>query len=382
MMKQSPVELFDSSNVDQIQWPDSDHGIFAKNFLMPLIKDGVEKYFDNVKTTLYALKVDDFVIPVTVNDKEYDNSYVCSFYSYYINYGLISLSNMHHMWGLTKLLKGFLRGLGAFLKGGKINKVVSVNNWLFSTNLFPDLKQNQIERITNFLKIRFPDHAIVFRSVNTFENKECHRHLQKTRFDLIASRQVYFTNPSNEDVFSTRIFKSDLKLLKETDYEILKPNEISKDEASKLLSLYNAIYVHKYAAVNPQINANFIKIAIENNIMTFHALKKEGVIDGVVGYYKLHGAMTSPFFGYDNQKPQNAGLYRILSTILALEAKQHGVIFHQGAGASFYKTVRRAEPNMEYIAVYNKHLPVHRRLTWLTLKAIMNGIGVKFMKKY
>lgn len=376
------LELFDSSNIDRIEWPNSDHGAFAKNFLTPLIKEGVEKYFDNIKTTLFALKIDDFVIPLTLNDKQYDNSYVCSFYSYYIHYGLISLNLMHHMWGFNKLLKGFLRTLGALLKGGKINKVVSVNNWLFSTNLLPDLSQHQIQRITGFLKERFPDHAIAFRSVHTFENKQFHHHLRNMRFDLIASRQVYFTNPRNEEVFSTRIFKSDLKLLKETDYETVKPHDISINDASKLLSLYNAIYVNKYAAVNPQVNANFVKMAIENNIMTFHALKKEGSIDGVVGYYKLHGTMTSPFFGYDNQKPQNAGLYRILSTILSLEAKQHDVIFHQGAGASFYKTVRRAEPNMEYIAVYNKHLPIHRRFVWLTLKAIMNGVGVKFMKKY
>lgn len=375
------IHLYDSSTIDQLNWPETEEGAFAKKFLRPLMKDGVEHYFDNVKTTVMTLALDDIVLPITINDTEYENSYVCSFYGHYIEYGLSSLHIIKSKF-LRKGIEWLLKGSSKLLRMGKINKVVSVNNWLFSTNLYPKLTHEQITRIKEFLAKRFPEHAILFRSVSTYEKKPCFDGLRKNHFDLIASRQVYHTNTQNEEIWSTRIFKSDLKLLRETRYEVIDSDQVPHEEIPKMLSLYNALNVEKYSKMNLQLKPSFLKLALENKLFRFSALKIDGQIEGIVGSYSLWGVMTSPFFGYDIAKPQQNGLYRLLSTLLVLDAKNRGHIFHQSGGASFYKSVRRAEPNMEYFAVYTKHLPFKRRFPWKALKMIINQFGVSFMKKY
>jgi hypothetical protein len=121
---------------------------------------------------------------------------------------------------------------------------------------------------------------------------------------------------------------------------------------------------------------------IEQNLLQVKVLKKNDVIDGVVGYFSRNNVLTSPFFGYNQSKSQHSDLYRLLSTILLLEAKEKGMILHQGAGASFYKKLRRAESYIEYMAVYMDHLPLKRRIPWHLVKQMMNRFAIPFMKKY
>ena len=65
-----------------------------------------------------------------------------------------------------------------------------------------------------------------------------------------------------------------------------------------------------------------------------------------------------------------------------LEAQKKGAVFNQSAGGSFYKKVRRAEGNMEYTAVYQKHLPLPRRIPWKILSLLSNSLGQMYMKRY
>jgi hypothetical protein len=375
------IELFDSENIDQLIWPETNEGIFAKKLLHPLIKYGVNAYFDNVQTNMMALKIDNFVLPITVNDAEVDNSYVCSFYSYYIGCGLNnldSIKNKTFQKGVGTVLKGF----GKFLRAGKIDKVVSVNNWLFSTNLYPNLSETQILQIRNFIEKKFPTHAIAFRSINTIDKNSALQALKNNRFNLIASRQIFITNSSEKEIFESRLFKSDIRFLNKTEYEIADLSIEEKGEIPKMLSLYRALYIDKYTNISPQLNEKFLKLLVDNQIFKFKTLKKNNQIDGIVGYYSAYGVMMSPFFGYDTKVPQQVGLYRLLSTILSLQAKLTGELFHQSSGASFYKSVRKAKSDIEYIAVYEKHLKLHRRFYWKALKFIMNYFGIYWMKKY
>ena len=116
--------------------------------------------------------------------------------------------------------------------------------------------------------------------------------------------------------------------------------------------------------------------------MRFKALKKEGRIDGVVGFVERNGEMFCPFFGYDRSLPQELSLYRLLSTVLMLEADRRHLLFHQSAGASMFKKIRKAQSCIEYIAVDYRHLPFKRRIPWILLEKLCNSIGVIFMKRY
>jgi len=102
----------------------------------------------------------------------------------------------------------------------------------------------------------------------------------------------------------------------------------------------------------------------------------------VVGFTCRNGIMTCSLFGYDKVIPSQVALYRLLSTLLMLEAKERDLIFHQSAGASTYKKIRKAQDCIEYIAIYDKHLSLKQRLPWLLLTKLCNTLGIYFMKKY
>lgn len=381
MTHNDKIELFNSDNIDQLVWPETKEGDFAKKLLLPLIKNGVQPYFDNVKTTMMAIKIDDFVLPITVNTSEIDNSYVCSFYSYYIGCALDNVDAIKNKF-LQKSVILFIKVFGKFLERGMIDKVVCIDNWLFSTNLHPKLEKNQIVAIQQFIEKKFPDHAIVFRSINSIDPNLPIQSFKNTQFDLIASRQIYITDSKNKEIFETRIFKSDVKLLNKTDYQVGELILHSEDDISRVLSLYQALYLDKYSTISPQLTKKFIRLLVDEHILKFKTLQKNNSIDGIVGFYSAYGTMNSPFFGYDTNLPQQIGLYRLLSTLLSLEAKNSGELFHQSSGASFYKSIRRATPDIEYNAVYTKHLSLSRRFYWKTLKVIMNDFGIYWMKKY
>lgn len=374
------IELFDKSNVDELNWPETHEGQFAKKMLLPMIKNGIEPYFENVKAKMNLILIDGLVLPITINDCEKDNSYVCSFYSYYIGYGLSSAEKIKNRY-LRFLIKATIKSLGTFLKIGKIDKVVSVNNWPFSTNIYPSLSPEQVMAIRQLIEKKFSKHAIVFRSINALDQNSPINILKKDQFNLIATRQIFVTDPKKKEVFETRLFKSDLKFLQAASYTLSELSEIDVG-LPKMLSLYNALYVDKYSAVNPRLTEKFLGLLIENKLFHFKTLEKDGKVDGIAGHYSMHGVMTSPFFGYDTSLPQEIGLYRLLSTALAIDAKNSGHLFHQSSGASFYKSIRKATPSMEYSAVYVNHLPLNRRFYWKTLKFMINSFGVAWMKKY
>jgi hypothetical protein len=381
MKLQAEIKLFDAKNLNECPWNQAANGHYAQRFLTPFIQNGVATYIENVLTEMRVLAMDDLILPITINGGEYDNSYVCSPYSYFISYARQSLDVLHSSW-LCYLMNSFLAGLGKIFRHFEINKVVIVNNWLFSTNLYPKLSSEQVMKIAQFLHQFFPKHAIVFRSVDSYLNPICYQTLKQIGYEYIATRQVFFIDPHASNLFDSRIFKSDLKLLKNSGYKIIDGDQLTAGEIPRLLELYRDLSIHKYSDLNPKFNEEFLRLVLSKKIMNFKVLKKGECIDGVVGYVEINGKMYCPFFGYDRDLPKEAALFRLLSTVLMLEAYHRRCLFHQSAGASIFKKIRRAQSCIEYTAVYYKHLPLQRQIPWLLVKNLYNSIGKIYMKRY
>ena len=380
-MTQTIVRLYDRSNFEELPWPNTVEAKETRAFLTPLIQDGVGKYIDNIHTSLMALCVDNLVLPISINDAEYANSYVCSPYGQYVLYAAESISSLKKRWW-TSSLQFLIKGLGVALRGGKINKVVIVNNWFFSTNLYPNLSEEQVSEIRRVLEERFPDHAIMFRSIHTYQEDTLFRSLKNQHFNLIASRQVFFLNTQKEEIFNSRLFKSDFKLLRESAYETISCDHLSEQDAPRITSLYRSVYLNRHSQLNPQLNEDFMRLVIRSKILKFRGLKKDGDLEAIVGHYTREGVFNCPLLGYDIDRSPQDKLYRLTSTILTLKAKEEKTIFHLSSGASFFKKIRKAEGNIEYHAVYHRHLPYYRRLPWTILKGVSNSIGIPFMRYY
>lgn len=375
------IKLYDAETIGQLTWPTSAENEFAKRFLMPFITSGPQHYINNVNGKMLAMKVDDQVLPIMINDSEYHNSYVGSVYGQYISYGSQQLFNEYNIL-LSLGLKGGLEAFGKMLRWGEINKIVFVNNWLISTNLYPNLTRDQIELIRDFLIEKFPEHAIVFRSVCPYHMPDTYDYLKSSGFKMMLSRPVYFLNTKNDDIFETRIFKSDLRVLKNTEYDVVEVKDTTKHDFSRLAELYRMLNVDKYSKHNPQFNERYIELILKNKLIGAKMIMKEDKVYGVLGYFYRNGVKTSPLFGYDTNQPKEHKLYRVMATLLALEAKKRNLILHQSSGAGTYKLLRRAEKYMEYSAVWSRHLPTKQRFIWNVLRNLVNGIATPILKFY
>lgn len=380
--KTTSITLYDASNIDSMPWPNTDDAPFARGYLVPLVKDGTKHYIDNIDAEMRVLLVGKHVIPLLIVKNKYNNAYVCSPYAHYVSLALDSLHLIKNRW-MRKGIELSLRGFGKLLRKGHINRLVYVNHWLLSTDLYPkNISSEDLTAITAFLKETFPDSAIAFRSINAKTNASLKTDLQNCGFKLVATRQIYLTNTGEKDLFNTRIIKSDLRLWKENDYEVIDETQLTPQDLNRILKLYKIVAVEHHSHLNPQLNIRFIKLMINQGFLKIKALKKNGKIDGVVGFYERNNIFMCPFFGYDKGHADKNRLYRLLSTLLLLEASKKNCVFHQSSGASFYKKIRRATGHQEFMGLYCRHLPLRQRLPWLTIKTIMNSAGTIFMKKY
>ncbi len=378
---QVKASLFDRKTIDRCPWPYTQEGEYVRAFLSPLIRENIASYVDNVCAELKVLVVDQTALPITINEAEYENAHVCSPFSFYISCALQSLDAVKQKW-LRTLFKPLLRGLGWLFQKCDLNRVVIVNNWLFSTNLYPSLQQEHLETITQTLLSCYPNHAIVFRCVDPVTNPTCHQSLADLGFDYIATRQIYFIEPHKTALKESRLFKSDVKLLKNSGYEVIDETAIQDEDIPRLIALYRNVYIDKYSSLNPSFNENYLKLVLREKLMHFKALRKEGRIDGIAGFVVREGKMYCPFFGYDVHLPKESALYRLTSTLLMLEACEKELFFHQSAGASSFKKMRKASDEIEYTAVYHKHLSLRRKLPWIILRAFYNTVGLFYMRRY
>lgn len=375
-------KIFEATEIDSIDWEKIENGSLVRRFLISLVKNGSSYYVENIRGDIYLLQLDQYIFPILVNRNNQENSWVCSPYTHYIIYGKEYVGLIGNRF-LAAIIKKFIGGIGKICKVGKLDSVVYINNSLFSTDLFPqNLTTEQIIQAVACLKKKFPQHAIIFRSLSPLTSPALLNNLQQLKFQIISSRQINVTNAAKEEIFQTRIVKSDLKLSRETPYKIENISFGSFSECTQFLNLYRSLYIAEHSKLNPQITLPYVQLLLNEGILKFKALKDHNDIIGVAAYHVVDGVMMCPFFGYDKKHPNHNVIYRLLSTALLLEAKKGGFIFNQSAGASFYKKIRRAESCLESMAVYTRHLPPIQRFTWSTLKTFINTLAPFFMKNY
>ncbi len=350
-------------------------------YFQPIIKNDSSSLIRNVKTKINYLSLKDKKIVYSINNSEYLNSYVCSPFNQYFTYAKEELVIVKFKF-LKMILTLVINFFEIFAKIGQINKNIIFNNWLLSTNLYTSINENDLEEVVAYSKKKYPNHAIIFRSINQKIYPGIFSILKKSKFKLVGSRQFYYADPSDANIFKINNIKNDLRLLKKSDYEILSNSDILDSDIPRIVDLYNQLYLDKYSYNNPQFSVEFIKNTLKNNLFTYYFLKKNNQIDAVVGLFKRGNVVTPPVVGYDRALPAETGLYRKLMMISLLHAKKANSTIHLSSGASQFKRLRGGSPEIEYIAVYCSHLTWSRKLIWFTIFLLVNKMGIPIMKKF
>ena len=373
------ITLYDKNNINSLVMPDNKDAKYAYEYLVPMIKNGVKKYIKNIETEVKILKIDDVLLPVNINEKEYENSYTSSLYAHYIAYA------KEELWELKNPISEFicrivLNIFGLCFKLFETNKAVYVNNWFLSTNLYLDLTKEQYKRITDFLKEKYPDYSIIFRSINDSLNKKEISLFKDLGYKMFGSRQVYIFDYGKRQTLKGNYknkLNKDIKLLQNGEYEII---NLMEADIKRAINLYNQLYLDKYSKYNPQFSEDFLKNCNEKGLLNFKLLRKNNKINAVLGYYTRNKVMTTPIFGYDMNLPKEEGLYRMLSAQLVLESENNGCTINMSSGASKFKIYRGGISAIEYSALLYSHLSLYRKLGYELLLLIINKIAIPLIK--
>lgn len=372
-------ELFTRESIQALPFPQTADGDYARHYLTPLMTDDPQKYIRNVyNTQLMAVKVDDVILPITITDFHPENTYTVSPYSHYVSYG--GLEEVKHLNNplAEVVVKAVMKPVGRYFRYSELDKVVFVNNYLLSTNLYPSVNCDQLSAVSEALIQWFPDRTIVFRSVDQKKNPHIYQILDELGYYLVLSRQVWYMEPVA--ALKTRQCKEDVRVLKKAGYDVVRGEGLSDDELHRAVQLYEMLYLQKYSYYNPQFTFDFLKLARDEEILHMYGLKKDGRLNAIMGFFIRNGAMTQPLFGYDTSLPLEEGLYRLLTLVTLQEGVKRGLLVHASGGVGKFKKVRGGESVTEYNAVYTKHLPRKRQLPWTLIQAVSKA-AIPYFKK-
>lgn len=367
-----------------VPWPDTDEGRVTRAYLTPLIERGTTFAAPNLDADLGVAVVDGVVVPFTVSREREGQSYIVSPFTHYISYGAEEIEKLETP-ALERPLQRVVAGLGRAFRRARFDRVVYVDNWLTSTTLHALLFRDAWEALVDALRERFPDHVIVVRGVDRRTSAALRDDLDALGARFVFSRRVLFQDP--KDALRHRDGRKDQRLLDRAlasgDYCVVDLRELDDPGLSRVRDLYDLLYVEKWSRHNPQLTRDYVIHTIRCGFLQGQALvSREGSIDGAFAAWVRHGLYYVPVLGYDTRLPQERGLYRMLAALSSADALARGVLVHDSAGVSDFKQNRGAVPELEHLAVFDRHLPRRRRAPWRALGALMDHLGAPLIERF
>jgi hypothetical protein len=382
--KYQAVKIYDRENIAALHWDAYKDGAYAKQFLLPLITGNPQTYIKNADCEVAVLAFGEYLLPLVLgNTGARANSYVCSPYAQYIRYAKKEMDIEFPKKPLFRITAKLILSIaGVFCKACRFDRVVYVNNWLLSTNLYHEFDPAQLEQLRDLLIAHYPGRAIVFRSVNERLNAALLQKLKNIGFHDLLSRQVYIVDYRNKTYTKRTDFKNDEKLFQQlNEFEWTTAETITDAELPVLKSLYDTLYISKYSDINPQFTLAFVRHAQRTGILQFQVFRHNSKIVAVIGFFVRDGVMTNPFVGYDFSYPAETGLFRMLVFRAIKEAERMQVVFNMSSGASRFKQTRGAEAAIEYNLVYTAHLKWIQQRPWRFFKWLSHRVVIPVMKK-
>ncbi len=381
-----PIKIYNSTNLKDLNWQTINQGEKIAPFLATMVAEQSSFFVENTHQEVQLLQIDTHILPLVIAEKYHpQTTYLSSTLTQYFDLAkeeiLMELKGKRSLRAaiapaLLNIMKNIFKGLG-------FEKVVFVNNFLLSTNLYPTLSEIQIRESTNILKKTFPGHAIVFRSVNEATDNPLLNTLLSEGAKPIISRPILMLDPKEQTYQKKRMFKMDEKLWKKNKtYHWTSHHDLTTQEIAKVKELYEALYREKYSVYNPSYKESLIKVWLESNFMEFKLLRKDEQIVGVTAFLKQNGILTTPFIGYDQSLPIEEGLYRFLNLKLMEESIKEGLTLNMSSGAAHFKRLRGGVTFLEYNVAFFQHLPWYRRLPWKIYHQLSERFAIPTIRKY
>ncbi|HEY2686698.1 MAG TPA: GNAT family N-acetyltransferase [Steroidobacteraceae bacterium] len=322
------------------------------------------------------------LMPVTVNDGETGNCWVCSPYTAYVLYSQEELRRLASPL-LAAPLCTVCGALGSYLRRARIDKAVAVNNWMLSTNIYPDLNGDHLRNWIEEAQQRWPGHAIWFRSLNQRYTPAWLDLLKALGCELIPSRQVYLYDQIDVSARLHANLRRDLKLLQGRRCDLTSADSWSEKDFERAADLYQLLYIEKYSPLNPRYRASFLRSWHAAGLLNLFGYRDaSGALEAVVGIFAAGTTLTAPIVGYDTAAPPARGLYRLLMATVFDLAASSGRRVNLSAGAAEFKRLRGGVGTIEYSAVCVRHLTRRRQRAIGLLAALSRSLGEPLMRRF
>ncbi len=371
-------EAVNGPEVDRVENNPREVEAFVRLFNDVPVRDLVR----NLTVAVEAFEIAGRCFPLTLNDRsEAPNCYICCPSSAYINYAIDETRNFVSSPLLQKAIRMLIGLCAPLVRASGLDHQMQVNNWLYSTNPVPLLDRKTVAAIRDDLTVRFPDRAVVIRSLNEIADPSTIAALRAEGFRMLAARQIYIF--ANRGSAMTNDMKRDRKRLRTTPFEQVGDADFIEADYARCEALYRMLYLDKYTPLNPHYTARYISEMHRRGILRLAGLRRSGgELVAVTALSKNGGTLTQPIVGYDTGLPVSEGLYRMMMALAQDHAASHGLFFNMSAGAAAFKRLRGAVATVEYNAVYAGHLPRRQRMAVRIMEFVLAKIGIPLLRRF
>lgn len=270
--------------------------------------------------------------------------------------------------GASWLAEGLLRLTRA-------DEAVYVNHLLFSTSLYGTWTAEDLAPALAALRRAFPRQAIIWRSLNDQDNRDLLAAMDRQGGRRIVSRLVWSLADPVRQWLPRTDAKTDRRLAAAGGLTVETPAALSDAELQRVVELYEAVYLRKYSEANPAYGPGLLRAAIAAGVLTAQLVRGPGGdIQAFAADHVYEDTLSSPMLGHDRDQPLEAGLYRTVMSLSVLRAVELGLRVNYSAGAGTFKRHRGATPALEYMAVFDAHLPAWRRVGYGLLERALRAM--------
>ena len=363
------IKVFTQKNIKDLNWESVKKGELLKAYYLPLVKNGSNIYVKNSNHLIHILQVDNQVYPISLAKKSKKGTcYLFSFLSQYIDYTREEILSNDKYSSLQKRTVQFLfpllKPLGIFTG---LENVVFINNLFLATNLYEEPSLLTNNHVTEYLKSYYNNKTIAFRSVNDSTDLEMLENLKETGAIPLVCRQLYILNPKDERYKKKRPVVQDRKLWEKTEnlyWE--KISGFKRNENEIALKYYEDLYLKKYSILNPYFTSEFLTNTLKSGLLDYYFLREKtsDLPLAVQAIERTSSVVCTPFIGYDQKKPKEVGLYRLMNRQLTELAVKGNKTLNMSSGASDFKKQRGGLPCFDYNVVLCDHLPKRKQWIW------------------